>query len=47
MSDKKTSDKTSDKTVKLAEDIFKYMGVDKDEKCEHGLKFFQCMPCSH
>lgn len=27
--------------------FFTILGQNPDELCPHGLKFFQCMPCSH
>lgn len=42
---KKNTEK--DKDVKVAEEIFKVMGINKDNLCHHGLPFFQCMSCSH
>ena len=35
------------KKIGLAQASFDVLGVDNDAKCPHGLKFFQCMPCSH
>ena len=31
----------------VAEALFAWLGHTKDSVCEHGLKFYQCMPCSH
>ncbi len=30
-----------------AEALFAWLGHTKDSRCEHGLLFYQCMPCSH
>ncbi len=30
-----------------AEALFAWLGYEPNSVCEHGLKFYQCMPCSH
>jgi hypothetical protein len=43
----KNQDTTKSQSVKDADACFEFLGQDKDSLCPHGLKFFQCMPCSH
>lgn len=43
----KNTDTTKSQIIKEADACFEVLGIDKDNICPHGLKFFQCMPCSH
>lgn len=43
----KNQKSTDKQEVKEAKACFEFLGVNLEEKCPHGLKFFQCMPCSH
>jgi hypothetical protein len=44
---KQNTDPNKTDDVKCAEDCFTFLGVNPQSECEHGLKFFQCMDCSH
>ena len=42
------SDKSNKTQVeKEATACFTLLGQNPNQVCEHGLQFFQCMPCSH
>ena len=44
---KQNTDPNKTDDTKSAEACFTFLGVNPHSECEHGLKFFQCMDCSH
>ncbi len=44
---KQNNDPNKTEDTKCAEACFTFLGVNPQSECEHGLKFFHCMDCSH